>query len=74
MLKSEPFSTVCCPSCGSSLEGEYDETPVRIDEVEMSVSLYCEGCDGNVTLTVGPIPPEGRKMDVTIEERSSQYL
>lgn len=74
MLKSEQFSTVCCPSCGSSLEGEYDETLVRIDEGEMSVSLYCEGCDRGLTLSVGPLPPDGRKVDVTIEERRSQYL
>ena len=67
MLKSEQFSTVCCPSCGSSLEGEHDETPVRIDKGEISVSLYCDECDRNVTLTVRPIPPDGRKVDVELK-------
>lgn len=47
---------------------------MRIDEDEMYVSLYCERCDGNATIIVEPLPPDGRKVDVTLEERRSQYL
>ena len=69
MLKPKPRATVCCPSCGSSLEGEFDGSSVNIKEGEMSVTVRCEGCDGYLSLTVGPIPPDGRKVDVKLKER-----
>ncbi|MDZ7689438.1 MAG: hypothetical protein U5J64_12150 [Halobacteriales archaeon] len=70
MLKSEPpsASAVCCPSCGSSLEGEFDEASVGIDDGEMSVSVVCEECEEVLSLSVGPIPPDGRKVDVVLGE------
>ena len=69
MLKSEPLSAVRCPSCDSSLKGGFGDASVSIDEGEMNVSVYCEGCDGRVDFTIGPIPPDGRKVDVTLEGR-----
>jgi hypothetical protein len=74
MLMSEQMPAVRCPSCGTSLRGDFEESPVSIDGSEMSVSLLCEGCGGHARVVVGPIPPDGRKVDVTVEQGNSQYL
>ena len=67
MLKSEPLLAVRCPSCGTTLEGDFGEAPVNIDDGEMLVSLCCEGCGGRVSITVGPILPDGRRVEVDID-------
>jgi len=72
MLKSEPpsASAVRCPSCGSSLEGEFDKASVSIGNGKMSLSVVCDGCDEELGLSVGPVPPEGRKVELVIEDES----
>ena len=69
MLKSEPPSvtTTRCPSCGHTLEGEFEEASVSLEDDRMSVSVVCEECDADVDLSVSPVPPEGRKVDVVLE-------
>lgn len=57
---------VRCPSCNSSLEGESEDASVRIEDGEMTVTFRCV-CDETVTISVGPIPTEGRKVEVTLE-------
>ena len=56
---------VRCPSCNSSLKGETDAS-VRMGDGEMTVTFRCV-CDETVTISVEPIPAEGRKVEVTLE-------
>lgn len=67
----ESAPVVRCPSCNSSLRGERDAS-VRIDDGEMIVFFRCV-CDETIVISVGPIPAEGRKVEVSLEgkERST---
>jgi RNase P subunit RPR2 len=56
---------VCCPSCNSSLRGERAAS-VRIENGEMTVSFRCV-CDETIAISVGPVPAEGRKVEVSLE-------
>lgn len=60
---------VRCPSCNSSLRGERDAS-VRIEDGGITVFFRCV-CDENITVSVGPVPAEGRKVEVSLEGKEA---
>lgn len=58
-----------CPRCGATLEGDFGQVPVDVDDNQIRTALDCPACDAPLALGVESAAPEALGVDVWVEDR-----